>query len=130
MYASTTGYVGKDSEVITTKTGKRILKFSIAEDIFANGAKTTQWINCVDFRQSSCDKLVDYIKKGTLLFIAGELTLNKYERSDGTSDSNLQCVISAIKLHGNKNGDTAKSTSAATASAPVVNNIDADDIPF
>lgn len=129
MYASFSGNVGKDSEVITTKTGARMLKFSVADEVFQNGQKTTQWINCVDFRKASVDKLVEYIKKGSLLHVSGEVSLNSYEAKDGTVKTTLQCVVSGIRLHGNKNSESRQASPVTAQGATGTIPFD-DDIPF
>lgn len=128
MYASFSGNIGRDAEVIATKSGKYLLKFSVADEVYANGQKQTQWVSCVDFRTSSVEKLVDYLKKGTLVHVSGEVSLNSYEAKDGTTKTSLQCSVTGIRLHGSKSSE-GKSKSVASEGTQAVPLGD-DDIPF
>lgn len=132
MYASFLGRLGKDAELIETKSGKSFVKFAVAEDVYANGAKTTQWINCVDFRASTADKLIDFLKKGTQVFIVGESRIAKWEDNNGVERTNLECVVSNIKLAGSAGGSSegARKNEAPKAASDKSMTFDDDDIAF
>lgn len=125
MQATIIGNLGKDSEVTTTKNGKTFLKFSIADTVGFGENKKTQWVNCTDFRQSSVDKLKQYLLKGTKVVVFGEVSLNEYETNDGVTKTSLQCVVNNIVLVGSSN----KETSAPSKKDNSTNFAD-DDIPF
>lgn len=126
MYGSFSGNLGRDAEIVTTKSGSQMLKFSVADEVYANGKRETQWINCMDFRKSSVEKLVQYLKKGTTVMVSGEVSLNSYEAKDGTTKTSLQCSVTGIRLlGGNKSAEaSAPKTSSATPA------FDSDEIPF
>ncbi|RTL07335.1 single-stranded DNA-binding protein [Candidatus Dependentiae bacterium] len=126
MYGSFSGNLGRDAEIVTTKSGSQMLKFSVADEVYANGKKETQWINCVDFRKSSVEKLVQYLKKGTTVMVSGEVSLNSYEAKDGTTKTSLQCSVTGIRLLGGNK--SAEASAPKTSSA--VPAFDSDDAPF
>ncbi len=131
MYGSFSGNLGKDSEVIETKSGTKMLKFSVADEVYANGKKETQWINCVDFRKASVEKLVEYLKKGALVHVSGEVSLHSYENKDGVTKITFQCAVNGIRLHGNKNDSGGKTIGTGTGPAASKQiDFDSDDTSF
>lgn len=121
MQATIIGNLGKDSEVVTTKSGKSFLKFSIADTVGYGENKKTQWVTCSDFRQVSVEKLKEYLTKGTKVVVFGEVSLHEYETNDGVSKTILQCVVNNVVLVGSK--PTAEKKSNSTS-------FDDDDTPF
>lgn len=114
MYATVCGYVGQDSKIVETSGGQKMLKFSIADEVYVKGNKETQWVNCADFRKSSVEKLHQYIKKGSVIAVSGEISLNRYETSDGTTKTDLQCIVHSLKLLGSAKKDEKSSPAKET----------------
>lgn len=128
MYATFLGYLGKDAEVSFTQNQKSMLKFSVAETIGYGDKKKTQWINCVDFRAASAEKLKDYLLKGTLVMVVGEVSENEYTNKDGITNKSLQCVVSNIRLAGGKKDDAPAAKKTETKAAD--QTFEDEDIPF
>lgn len=76
-----TGRLGADIELRQTQQGVSVATFTLA--VSRPKAKdTTDWINCVAWRQSA-EFLSRYTHKGDLIAVAGMLTTRKYEDKDG-----------------------------------------------
>lgn len=129
MYGSFVGNLGRDAEIKNTKNGKTLVTFSVADSVYSNGKQDTQWINCVDFRSATAEKLMPYLKKGQQVFITGECSLNKYQANDGSERISLQCSVSSIKLCGSKK-ESNDSAPAKKTSAVATDPFADDDIPF
>lgn len=79
------GNVGKDPEIRTPESGKKVATFSLATTSFRKdkeGSKITDWHNIVMF-----DKLAElaekYIKKGSSLIVQGEIAYRNYTDKEG-----------------------------------------------
>ena len=76
-----TGRLGADIELRQTQQGVSVATFTLA--VSRPRAKdTTDWINCVAWRQSA-EFLSRYTHKGDLIAVAGMLTTRKYEDKEG-----------------------------------------------
>lgn len=80
------GRITKDIDLNTTNSGVIVAKFSVAVDRkFKNeaGEKITDFFNCVAWRGLG-ENIAKYCKKGSKVFIAGELQNRNWEAEDGT----------------------------------------------
>lgn len=118
-----TGNLGRDAEVSTTQSGKQLVKFSIA----SKGYKDTTWFNCVSFQERHV-KLVQYLTKGGIVSVSGEVDLQKVEDGKGYW---VSVVVNNIGLHGGKqSSDTPKAESPRQSLTPSgIDDLD-DEIPF
>ncbi len=143
---SFTGACGNDAEVRYLPSGLAILNVNVANNIGYGDKRQTLWVRVTLFGKPAEGALKEYLKKGTQVFVSGELSLNEYKANDGTTKTSLQLNANIIDLIGKKNdaGQTgqesysAPSTSRAPSSVPAQpsgspDNFDApydDDIPF
>lgn len=81
------GNLGKDPEIKTTETGKKLARFSVAaRDAYVNGegrrVETTEWINVVawDGLAAIAEK---YLQKGKQVAIAGRISTREYKDANG-----------------------------------------------
>lgn len=72
-----TGRLGADVELRQTQQGVSVCTFALAVNR-PRTKDTTDWINCVAWRQSA-EFLNRFTKKGDLIAVAGILTSRKYE---------------------------------------------------
>lgn len=80
------GRITRDIELTTTSTGVSVAKFSIAVDRKfkdADGNKITDFFNVVAWR-GLAETISKYCKKGSKIFIAGELQNRSWDKEDGT----------------------------------------------
>ncbi len=75
------GNLGKDPEVISTKTGTSLVKFSVATVSRYKDEKQTEWHNVVVFGKTA-ENCAKYLAKGSTVYIEGRLQTNKWEDKD------------------------------------------------
>ena len=130
------GNLGNDPDIINE--GK-IAKFSLAtseswKDKASGERKTkTEWHNIVVFNEGLVGVIQQYVKKGSKVYVEGQLQTRKWEDKDGatryTTEVVLQGFNSTLTMLGEKNSSQASSTSSNTPSTDTSTEID-DDIPF
>lgn len=78
-----TGRLGADVELRQTQQGVSVATFSLAVSR-PRTKDTTDWINCVAWRQSA-EFMSRYTKKGDMVAVVGMLTTRKYEDKQGNN---------------------------------------------
>ena len=130
------GNLGNDPDIINE--GK-IAKFSLATSESWNdktsGEKMTktEWHNIVVYNEGLVGVVQQYVKKGSKVYVEGQLQTRKWEDKDGvtkyTTEIVLQNFNGTLTMLGEKNSSQASSTSSNTPSTDTSTEID-DDIPF
>ena len=130
------GNLGNDPDIINE--GK-IAKFSLAtseswNDKASGERKTkTEWHNIVVYNEGLVGVIQQYVKKGSKVYVEGQLQTRKWEDKDGatryTTEVVLQGFNSTLTMLGEKNSSQASSTSSNTPSTDTSTEPD-DDIPF
>jgi single-strand DNA-binding protein len=130
------GNLGNDPDIINE--GK-IAKFSLATSESWNdktsGEKMTktEWHNIVVYNEGLVGVIQQYVKKGSKVYVEGQLQTRKWEDKDGatryTTEVVLQGFNSTLTMLGEKNSSQESSTSSNTPSTDTSTEID-DDIPF
>jgi single-strand DNA-binding protein len=138
------GVCGNDAEVRYLPSGLAVLNVSVANTVGYGDKRQTLWIRVALFGKPAEGTLKDYLKKGTHVFVSGELTPREYKANDGTMRTSLDLNANIIDLVGKK-GETGsqsqpsyppasgKAPSSAPSPASSYDNFDApydDDIPF
>ncbi len=77
------GRLGADVELRQTQQGVSVATFSLAVSR-PRTKDTTDWINCVAWRQSA-EFMSRYTKKGDMVAVVGMLTTRKYEDKQGNN---------------------------------------------
>lgn len=66
------GRIGANgAEVRTTKGGKPYVRFSVANNSFANGAEKTEWFDVTSYDEYIINNRVKYLTKGTYVIVTG-----------------------------------------------------------
>ena len=130
------GNLGNDPDIINE--GK-IAKFSLAtseswKDKASGERKTkTEWHNIVVYNEGLVGVIQQYVKKGSKVYVEGQLQTRKWEDKDGvtkyTTEIVLQNFNGTLTMLGENNSSQASSTSSNTLSTNTSTEID-DDIPF
>ena len=130
------GNLGNDPDIINE--GK-IAKFSLATSESWNdktsGEKMTktEWHNIVVYNEGLVGVVQQYVKKGSKVYVEGQLQTRKWEDKDGatryTTEVVLQGFNSTLTMLGEKNSSQASKPSSNTPSTDTSTEID-DDIPF
>ena len=125
------GNLGRDPEVRETKSGAKVTNFSIATsrkwtDKGTGEAKEqTTWHNITCFGKLA-DITAQYLKKGSSVFVQGEMRVDEYEK-DGVKKYKNYIAADTVQFLDKKGDDTAQ-TARPFNYAPGADNSDA--IPF
>lgn len=129
-----TANLGKDAEQRFLPNGDSIVSFSLpVKSGFGDKAKTS-WVRCSMFGKRG-ESVLPYLKKGTLVGVSGEFSMNEWTDKDGQKRTTPECRVAELTLLGGKpQGESATSTYAPkSSSAPSNSNGFEDmesDIPF
>ena len=91
------GRVGADAELRTTQSGQKVLNFRIANTIGMGERRKDQWIDCQYWGRGG-EAISDYIKKGDKITVFGEISLEEFQRRDGSPGSKLSLNVTGVEL--------------------------------
>lgn len=97
------GHCGKDPETRTFGNGGQVCNFSLAtSDTWRDkqsGEKreNTQWHNVAIFNENLVKVCENYVKKGSKLYIEGQLQTRKYDDRDGNTRYVTEVVLQRFK---------------------------------
>ena len=130
------GNTGKDPEIRTTGSGKKVASFSLAtsesyKDHSGQKQTETQWHN-IKAWGNLAEVAEKYIRKGQLLYIDGKVTYSSYDDKDGNKKYVTEIIASNIQMLGKKD-DAAKpaiddSHESISGTGPTSNY--SNDLPF
>lgn len=87
------GNLGKDPEIKQTQNGEPFAKFSIAINKWKGGEKTTMWLPCLVFDAKKVEVLQNFARKGSKVFLEGELEIRSYTAQDGVEKQVAELVV-------------------------------------
>ena len=93
MIVSGTGRVKEDLILQTSKNGNEYVSFSLAHERGYGDNKDTDWYNCRVVGEAAKRIANLQIKKGTLLFISGELETPIITGKDGVKRKNININV-------------------------------------
>lgn len=136
------GNLGKDPEIRHTQDGRPIASFSIATTEGWNDKNTgekrnkTEWHNIVIFNEGLCKVVQNYLKKGSKIYIEGQLQTRKWQDNKGRDRYTTEVVLKAyngqIIMLDSKNSEGCDNQSQVDYHAPIggyAQELD-DQIPF
>lgn len=134
------GNLGRDPEIRTTNDGREIANLNIAtseswkDKITGERKDKTEWHRVVCFSEGLVRVIKNYVKKGSKLYIEGQLQTRKWVDSDNqekyTTEVVLQNFNSSLILLDSK-GETLTNQPNSQTNNPTFDNSDLDDeIPF
>ena len=137
------GRLGQDPEVRNTQDGRSLCTFSIATSESWNDKNTgekrekTEWHRVVVFNEGLVNIVQQYVKKGSNVFIEGQLQTRKWEDKDGiekyTTEVVLQGFNSTFKMLDSRNSGSTDNNFSQDNAISDSSNCDTeidDDIPF
>ena len=104
------GHLGKDCEVRYMPNGTAVANFSVASSEKwkdkASGEKKerTEWLRCNAFERLA-EVCGEYLKKGSLVYVEGNLQTRKYTDKDGVERYATECRVQSMKMLGGKSDD-------------------------
>lgn len=128
---SFTGNLGRDVEVRVTPSGVSVANFSVPiKSGYGNNEKTS-WVRCSIIGKRAEGGLIQYLKKGQLVGISGELSVNTYTNKEGQEKTSVEVFVKEIDLLGSKNSNQlADNFSSAPAQPKEPMDAFDDDIAF
>ena len=107
------GNLGQDPEIRSTNDGREIVNFSLAttekwkDKNTGEKREKTEWHRIVIFNQSLVAIIKNYVKKGSKLYVEGQLQTRKWTDNNGvdkyTTEIVLQNINSNLLILSNKN---------------------------
>lgn len=119
-----TGRLGRDGELKTLQSGKKVLSFSVADEVGWGDKKKVQWLKCAMFGDRA-EKVAPYVTKGSIVEVTGIPTVETWSKDDQAHGC-IAISVNELKLHGGGKSDrpVADRTQAAGR------NREDDEIPF
>jgi single-strand DNA-binding protein len=137
------GNLGKDPEIRTTNDGRELANFSLAtteswkDKVTGEKKDKTEWHNVVVFSEGLVRVIKSYLKKGSKVYIEGQLQTRKWTDKDNNERYTTEIVLQnynsgLILLDSKGEGSTSSYNENSTKQAPAnFDNSDLDDeIPF
>ena len=93
------GNLGRDPEIRSTQSGSKMATFSIATSKRWKDKNTqeqrdkTSWHNIVVFGDGLVDIVEKYVKKGSKIYVEGELQTRKWQDQDGNDRYSTEVVL-------------------------------------
>ena len=93
------GNLGRDPEIRTFQNGGKVCSFSIAtsenwkDRMTGERQERTQWHNIAIFSEPLCNIAEQYIKKGSKVYIEGQLETRKWQDQSGSDRYSTEVVL-------------------------------------
>lgn len=130
------GNLGRDPELRYTPQGTPVCSFSVAtnerrRDAAGEFQDKTTWFRVTTWRRLA-ELAHQYLKKGSLVYIEGRLSLNEFTARDGTTRTSLEVQATDMRFLDRRIAETADETEPEeTATPPPTPDIASDDdVPF
>ena len=137
------GRLGADPEIKQMVNGKNVARLSLATSQSWKDKNTgekrekTEWHRIVVFNEGLVNIIQQYVKKGSNVFLEGQLQTRKWEDKDGiekyTTEVVLQGFNSTFKMLDNRNTGSSDNNFSQDNSISDSSDFDSeidDDIPF
>ncbi|MBQ1266483.1 MAG: single-stranded DNA-binding protein [Proteobacteria bacterium] len=99
------GRLGKDPEVRASQAGKTFCSFTLATDTGFGENRKTDWHNIVVFDKQA-DNCGRYLKKGSLVYIEGRISYDKYQDKDGQQRTSTRILANTVQFLESKNASS------------------------
>lgn len=137
------GNVGKDPEIRSTQGGDRIANLSLATSETWNDKASgerkekTEWHRVVCFNDRTSDVIEKFVRKGSKIYVEGQLQTRKWTNKDGADQYSTEVVIGKFNgqltmLDSKRDGDAepARPASQARSVTPPRGADFEDETPF
>ena len=129
------GNLGKDPEIRSMQSGSKMASFSIAtskrwkDKATSEQKEKTSWHNIVVFGDGLVDIVEKYVKKGSKIYVEGELQTRKWQDQEGkdryTTEVILQGYNSNLTLLDSRNSSNIpQESSISNDQQPISDNSD------
>jgi single-strand DNA-binding protein len=123
------GNLGKDPEVRSTGSGKKVATFSVATSSKSRGEEVTTWHNIVAWEKLAeiCEQ---YLKKGSKVYIQGRTSHRSYDDRDGNKKFITEVIADQMQMLSPRSEGSGGQQSRPTQQAAEPPFNPDDDIPF
>jgi len=96
------GNLGADPELRTLDSGSRVVKISLAtnenyQDKSGEWQKRTEWHNVIGWNNLA-DRMAQYLKKGSMVFIEGKVTYRKWQDQEGKDRYTTDILANTMRM--------------------------------
>lgn len=105
------GNIGKDAE-LRNINGRECVSFNVAHSEKYNGKENTQWVSVL--MNGNGGQLLQYLKKGTKVFVRGHLSVNQWQNNTGQWNIGMNVSASEVHLCGIRTENTNQAPSNNT----------------
>ncbi len=124
------GNLGKDAETRYLQSGDPVVSFSVGVKSGYGDKATTTWARCSMFGKRG-ESVSQYLTKGQLVGISGEVRLREWNDEQGQKRSSLEVRVNDLTLLGKKDGQqAAQPRQQAPAPQQSAGDWDDSDVPF
>ena len=104
---SLTGNLGRDNEVKQLSSGTAVLNNSIGvrSNAKVSGEYKTSWFNVSIFGKSA-EIFNQYTKKGSKVFLTGEVRIREYKKQDGTTGMSVDLLVNNFEFLDSASGNS------------------------
>ena len=104
---SLTGNLGRDNEVKQLSSGTTVLNNSIGvrSNSKVGGEYKTSWFNVSIFGKSA-EIFNQYTKKGSKVFLTGEVRIREYKKQDGTNGMSVDLIVNNFEFLDSASGSS------------------------
>lgn len=134
------GNLGKDPEIRATSSGNEIANLTVAtaeswkDKNTGEKKEKTEWHRVVVFNANLVNVCKNYLKKGSKIYLEGQLQTRKWTDKDGAEKYSTEVVLqnfggTIIMLDG-KQSQTSAIVDEVKNQFPGAQTLDSDEIPF
>ena len=96
------GNLGRDPEVRSTQSGKKVVTLNIAtgeswKDASGNKVERTEWHRVVIWNEGLGEIAEKYLAKGAKVYVEGKLTTRKWQDQDGNDRYSTEIHLDALQ---------------------------------
>lgn len=121
------GRLTKDPELKYTPSGKAVCTFTLAVD--RRFEKTTDFINIVAWNKAG-ENCANYMSKGKLAAVDGELHIRSYETKDGRKATATEVIADQVRFLSPKTAEDGRAVEAENTFIQATAKSYDDDLPF
>ena len=121
------GNLGRDPEIRSMQSGSKMASFSIAtskrwkDKATQEQKEKTSWHNIVVFGDGLVDIIEKYVKKGSKIYVEGELQTRKWQDQDGNDRYTTEVVLQGYNCNLTLL-DSRNTTSSSTSENQISND--------
>jgi single-strand DNA-binding protein len=122
LYVTFNGRLGNDAEIKTSAKGNQFVTFTVAVDDYDSATKQriTNWVRVTDF-SSRATNMIQYLRKGTSVFVTGSLTCGVYlDKTNNVPKISYDATAFRIEFCGsaNQNSNTVQAQPNPSVAQP------------